>query len=414
MGGRRDSCESVGANYFPRTQEITLDGPVLWLLVALTVGQRAAVRPRAGAARHRRAGGRVVALDGAIVDRQRRRPTPATSARRSSVRDRDAAARRRRAAARQPERAAARRSRASTPATCSPARSGCRRRSIRSAAASSPSGTSCERRVEALPGVSGVAFADGRPPDDVGNFNNFDLEESPTPPGQSQPVTPWVAVTPEYFRVLGLTLLEGRLLDERDALRRISKSSSSIGRGRSGSFRTGGRRQAVPRRGCTTCPWTTVVGVVSEVKYAGLDKPDQGTVYSPMAGAVSHCSDISLLRTRADPLTVLPAVRQVVRELDPSAAVFQRRDDRRAGRAVAPAAAVAVPAGRRLCAGRARPVGRRHLRRDGVLRPAAHQGHQHPPGARRQPARCAAADRRSGHEGRGGGSRRRLADRARG
>ena len=37
-----------------------------------------------------------------------------------------------------------------------------------------------KRRVETLPGVSGVAFADGRPPDDVDDFNNFDLEDQPT------------------------------------------------------------------------------------------------------------------------------------------------------------------------------------------------------------------------------------------
>src|SRR5439155_23698941 len=72
------------------------------------------------------------------------------------------------------------------------------------------------RRIAALPGVSAVAFADGRPPNDVGNFNNFDLEDSPTPPGQSQPVTPWVSVTPNYFRLLGLTRVQGRLFDARD------------------------------------------------------------------------------------------------------------------------------------------------------------------------------------------------------
>ena len=41
-----------------------------------------------------------------------------------------------------------------------------------------------------------VAFSDGLPPDTVGNFNNFDLEDFPARPGESQPVTPWVAVTP--------------------------------------------------------------------------------------------------------------------------------------------------------------------------------------------------------------------------
>jgi putative ABC transport system permease protein len=183
-----------------------------------------------------------------------------------------------------------------------------------------------QRRVEALPGVSGVAFADGRPPNDVNNFNNFDLEDAPTPPGQSQPVTPWVAVTPEYFRLLGLALLEGRLFTEHD---RPTQNVEIVVVDRAWANRFFPNRSALGRRfkegGCTRCPWTTVVGVVSEVKYAGLDKPDQGTVYSPMAGrgstpvegAVSRFRYL-LLRTRTEPAAVLPAVRQAVRELDAS------------------------------------------------------------------------------------------------
>jgi ABC-type antimicrobial peptide transport system permease subunit len=65
--------------------------------------------------------------------------------------------------------------------------------------------------------------------------------------------------------------------------------------------------------------------VVSEVKYAGLDKPDEGTVYRPMAGQGTQPTEEAttrfrylLLRTQADPLSVLPAVRQVIRALDPS------------------------------------------------------------------------------------------------
>ncbi len=183
-----------------------------------------------------------------------------------------------------------------------------------------------QRRVEALPGVSGVAYADGLPPNNVGNFNNFDLEDFPTPPGQSQPVTPWVSITPEYFRLLGLTLLQGRVFDERDGGRpnvevvvvdrawakRFFPNEGAVGK----RFREGG---------CTSCPWTTVVGVVSEVKYAGLDKPDQGTVYWPMAGRGTQPIEETasrfrylLLRAETDPQNVLTAVRQVVRELDPS------------------------------------------------------------------------------------------------
>jgi predicted permease len=173
------------------------------------------------------------------------------------------------------------------------------------------------RRLESAPGVLAVAFADGRPPDNVGNINNFDLEDHPTPPGESQPATPWIAVTPQYFRVLGLTLLEGRLLEERDALpetlesvvvdrawaRRFFPSESAVGK----RFREGG---------CTTCPWTSVVGVVSNVKYVGLDEPDQGTVYTPLPGGLAR---FLMIRTASDAQTMLPAVRQVVRELEPGA-----------------------------------------------------------------------------------------------
>jgi putative ABC transport system permease protein len=171
------------------------------------------------------------------------------------------------------------------------------------------------RRLGVLPGVSGVAFVDSRPPDSASNFNNFELEDSPTPPGQPQPVTAWVAVTPAYFRVLGLSLLEGRLLDERD-VRAAELEAVVVDRAWARRFFPG--RSAVGRRfkegGCTQCPWTTVVGVVSEVKYAGLDQPDQGTVYTPLSGELSR---FVVVRTQGDPLVVLPSVRQVARELDP-------------------------------------------------------------------------------------------------
>jgi putative ABC transport system permease protein len=173
-----------------------------------------------------------------------------------------------------------------------------------------------EREVEALPGVASVAFADGLAPNGVGNFNNFDLEDSPAQAGQSQPVTPWVAVSPDYFRVLGLTLVRGRLLDERDAqatelvsvvvdrawARRFFPDADAVGK----RFREGG---------CTSCPWTTVVGVVSEVKYAGLDKPDQGTVYwaLPPGSRFRYL----VVRTGASPSTVAPALRLALRRIDP-------------------------------------------------------------------------------------------------
>jgi putative ABC transport system permease protein len=149
----------------------------------------------------------------------------------------------------------------------------------------------------------------------VANFNNFDLEASPTPPGQSQPIAPWVSVTPEYFGLLGLTLLDGRTLDEADA-RRPALETVVVDRAWARRFFPNGRAigQRFREGGCTACPWTTVVGVVSVVKYAGLNRPDEGAVYWPMP---PDSRDRHLLvRTAVEATTLAASVTQLVRTLD--------------------------------------------------------------------------------------------------
>jgi putative ABC transport system permease protein len=137
-------------------------------------------------------------------------------------------------------------------------------------------------RISALPGVQGTVAPDGRPPGFVSMVNNFDLLDQPTPANESQPATPWVAVTPGYFDLLGIPLLEGRVIDERDRsdgppvavvdeawARRFYPNESAVGR----QFYSGGS---------TTNP-LTVVGVVGNVKQMGLAAPDEGIVYWPQA-----------------------------------------------------------------------------------------------------------------------------------
>jgi len=174
-----------------------------------------------------------------------------------------------------------------------------------------------QRRLEMLPGVAAVAFADGRPPNEVSMVNNFDLEASPTPPGQSQPTAPWVAVSPEYFRLLGLTLVQGRLLDERDT-QQNSDPVVVVDRAWAQRFFPNGN--AVGARfhegGCARCPWLTVVGIVSDVKYAGLDGPADGTVYWPLNR--SSRFRYLVVRAREDPHVAQSAIRTVMRQLDSS------------------------------------------------------------------------------------------------
>jgi putative ABC transport system permease protein len=85
--------------------------------------------------------------------------------------------------------------------------------------------------------------------------------------------------------------------------RRFFPNESAIGK----RFRSGG---------CTDCPWTSVVGVVSDVKYDGIAQPNAGTVYMPMMALPAR---FLVIKTHGDPLAVAPALQQVIRELEPAA-----------------------------------------------------------------------------------------------
>jgi putative ABC transport system permease protein len=170
-------------------------------------------------------------------------------------------------------------------------------------------------RLAALPGVEGVALADSRPPDDAGDINNFNLEDYPTPEGQNQPLSTWVRTSPGFFKAVGLQLERGRLFDQRDE---PEDAPPVIVVDRAWADRFFPNQNAVGRRlhegGCTTCPWTTVVGVVGTVKFVGLDAPDTGTVYTPF---VDLPTGYFVLRTASDPARLTSALRQAVKELDP-------------------------------------------------------------------------------------------------
>jgi putative ABC transport system permease protein len=313
VGGVR-LLQDAGAAYFPRTEEITIGGPVLWFLVAVTLtsivlfgaipaiqGTRASGNEVLRVSERSSTGGRAARqLRRLLVGSQFAIATPllviaallAVSL--NQLRQVDVGFDGRHIV------------------------SG----SIRLPASlySQPSAAvvfwdELTRRVQAVSGIVRVAFSDSRPPTTADNINNFDLEDFPTPAGQSQPATPFVAVTPEYFDVLDLAVIEGRLLEPVDATR-DALGAVVVDQAWSKRFFPNGT--ALGKRfkggGCTECPWTTVVGIVGDVKYVGLDQPNQGVVYTPLQPSLTR---FLVLRTAGDPNVVLPSVRQVIRELDP-------------------------------------------------------------------------------------------------
>jgi ABC-type antimicrobial peptide transport system permease subunit len=76
----------------------------------------------------------------------------------------------------------------------------------------------------------------------------------------------------------------------------------------------------------------TIVGVVADMKQAGIDKPAGTEVFIPITQyatidvpAESRTTMYTLLRTSGDPANLIPAVQRAVSELDPTLPLFQVR-----------------------------------------------------------------------------------------
>src|ERR1041384_1757351 len=126
-----------------------------------------------------------------------------------------------------------------------------------------------EQRLAEIPGVTAAGLATEIPPDLSGGNDNFNLVDHPVPPGQAEPTSPWYYVTAGYFRALGVPLLDGRLFTAADTLNDYPMVvvSRSWARRYFPNERATGRR--LIQGGCSSCPRTTIIGVVGDIKNLG-------------------------------------------------------------------------------------------------------------------------------------------------
>ena len=123
------------------------------------------------------------------------------------------------------------------------------------------------RRIEEIPGVEAAGISTGLPLAFTASSNNFDLADRPVTPGDAEHVTPWNWTGAGFLEALGVSLLEGRLIEpnDRDGPPVIVVSRSWADRFYPGETALG---RQVYAGGDHITPMT-VVGVVADVKAGG-------------------------------------------------------------------------------------------------------------------------------------------------
>jgi putative ABC transport system permease protein len=174
------------------------------------------------------------------------------------------------------------------------------------------------QRLEELPGVRGAALTISLPPNLLEMTDNFTVEGQQIPANQSAPVAPLLFVDQNYFRVLGAPLLRGRFFTERDDQDAPSAViiNQTLATRYFGNVDPVGRRLKIGGPERPTNPFITIVGVVGDIKYEGLDAPVNAAVYLPFLQA-TNTSQFVVVRTSGEPSALTAAVRRVVAGLDP-------------------------------------------------------------------------------------------------
>ncbi|HET9321405.1 MAG TPA: FtsX-like permease family protein, partial [Bryobacteraceae bacterium] len=176
-------------------------------------------------------------------------------------------------------------------------------------------------RIQALPGVEraavGNALADHIP-------NNSIAIEGRAVSDSSQPNVRYV-VTPEYFDLMRIPLLQGRSLSNADTAnttpvavinqtmqRRFWPYGDAIGK----RF-----AQALPGQG--RARWMTVVGVVRDHLRNGRESDVVPSFYEPLRQWPSPAEMGLLVRTYNNPTMLAAAVRRVIRSIEPATPYFE-------------------------------------------------------------------------------------------
>jgi predicted permease len=178
-------------------------------------------------------------------------------------------------------------------------------------------------RFRQTPGVESVAMASNLPLLSFDRYG-FHIRERSTNPSEDPSVDTY-SISPDYLRVMKIPLQRGRMFTDQDGpsspkvalisencARKMFPNADPIGK----QIQLGGRDDKQP--------WSTIVGVVGDVRQYGLDKAPDMAAYIAQAQNMSFLFSM-VARTSIDPRNLEAAARAAFHAADPTLPVFRVR-----------------------------------------------------------------------------------------
>jgi predicted permease len=185
------------------------------------------------------------------------------------------------------------------------------------------------RRVSAIPGVDLASMTTDLPVTHLSRRRLVNIEDRPEESGKGL-FSEITVVTPEYFKVLQASLTRGRYFAEDDepGKQPVVIVDETTARTFWPDRDPIGRRVSVDRysiRSAANPPWSTVVGVIKDIKNDGLDQSGGPHIYSPIY-QVPRIRTLSVtVRTSLSATSLEPQIRREIQAVDPDLPVFNVR-----------------------------------------------------------------------------------------
>jgi putative ABC transport system permease protein len=180
-------------------------------------------------------------------------------------------------------------------------------------------------KLDSLPGVD-AAGAINALPLGGGEFTWTFFIEGRQPADEPVGRVDYRVVTPDFFRAIGVPLKRGRIFTEQDG-----KESTPVGIINEAMARRYwpdedpiGKRFRV-QAPINISPWATIVGVIGDVKHAGLDQEPAPALYRPHQQQPRTDMTV-VMRTQSGPLTLANSARNLTHELDKDLPISNLRE----------------------------------------------------------------------------------------